>query len=157
MLPPGNDGQYARSPPYLCWLHTSYVRTRHMFFSGGFVSSLLLVGGFTLNEFLDKPWSQVSTLLPPGSCLYFVSRIGYIGKNTLLTRYQVPGMILLLLYCDYVYVDRAIEMQIPQGLASRELLSELCMVSKYLLQNLVYQPDPRSERRPYNPAWIRDV
>ena len=25
---------------------------------------------------LDKPWSQVSSLLPPGSCLQFLSRIG---------------------------------------------------------------------------------
>ena len=25
---------------------------------------------------LGKPWSQVSSLLPPGTCLYFLSRIG---------------------------------------------------------------------------------
>ena len=30
-----------------------------------------LVGGFTLHELLDKPWSQVSALLPPGTCVYF--------------------------------------------------------------------------------------
>ena len=34
-----------------------------------------LVGGFTLGDLLDKPWSQVSSLLPPGTCLYFLSRI----------------------------------------------------------------------------------
>ena len=28
---------------------------------------------FTLNELLDKPWSLGSTLLPPGTCLYFVA------------------------------------------------------------------------------------
>ena len=28
-------------------------------------------------QFLDKPWSQVSSLLPPGSCLQFLSRIGF--------------------------------------------------------------------------------
>ena len=28
-------------------------------------------------QLLDKPWSQVSTLLPPGSCLHFLSRIGF--------------------------------------------------------------------------------
>ena len=28
-------------------------------------------------QLLDKPWSNVSSLLPPGSCLQFLSRIGY--------------------------------------------------------------------------------
>ena len=28
-------------------------------------------------QLLDKPWSQVSSLLPPGSCLQFSSRIGF--------------------------------------------------------------------------------
>ena len=28
-------------------------------------------------QLLDKPWSQVSSLLPPGSCLQFISRIGF--------------------------------------------------------------------------------
>ena len=36
-----------------------------------------LVGGFTPSDFLDKPWSQVSSLLPPGTCLQFSSRIGF--------------------------------------------------------------------------------
>ena len=27
-------------------------------------------------QLLDKPWSQVSSLLPPGSCLHFLSRKG---------------------------------------------------------------------------------
>ena len=27
-------------------------------------------------QLLDRPWSQVSSLLPPGSCLQFLSRIG---------------------------------------------------------------------------------
>ena len=35
-----------------------------------------LVGGFTLSDLLDKPWSQVSSLLPPGTYLQFLSRIG---------------------------------------------------------------------------------
>ena len=30
-----------------------------------------LVGGFTLSNLLDKPWAQVSSLLPPGACLHF--------------------------------------------------------------------------------------
>ena len=36
-----------------------------------------IVGGFTLSDLLDKLWSQVSSLLPPGTCLQFSSRIGY--------------------------------------------------------------------------------
>ena len=28
-------------------------------------------------QLLDKPWSQVSSLLPPGPCLYFLSRMGF--------------------------------------------------------------------------------
>ena len=42
-----------------------------------FVSSLSLssstcIGGFTLSSLLlDKPWSQVSSLIPPGTCLLF--------------------------------------------------------------------------------------
>ena len=28
-------------------------------------------------QLLDRPWSQVSSLLPPGSCLHFLSRIGF--------------------------------------------------------------------------------
>ena len=29
------------------------------------------------SQLLDKPRSQVSSLLPPGSCLQFLSRIGF--------------------------------------------------------------------------------
>ena len=36
-----------------------------------------VVGGFTLSDLLDKPWSQVSSLLPPGTRLQFLSRIGF--------------------------------------------------------------------------------
>ena len=35
------------------------------------------VGGFTLSDLLDKPWSQVSSLSPPGTCLQVLSRIGF--------------------------------------------------------------------------------
>ena len=35
------------------------------------------MGDFTLSDLLDKPWSQVSSLLPPGTCLQFLSRIGF--------------------------------------------------------------------------------
>ena len=36
-----------------------------------------LVGGFTLSDLLDKPWSQVPSLSPLGTCLHFLSRIGF--------------------------------------------------------------------------------
>ena len=29
-----------------------------------------LVGGLTLSDLLDKPWTQVSSPLPPGKCLH---------------------------------------------------------------------------------------
>ena len=32
-------------------------------------------------QLLGKPWSQVSSLLPPGSCLQFLSRIGFSNPS----------------------------------------------------------------------------
>ena len=43
----------------------------HFYFPAQFV------GGFTLSDLPDKPWSQVSSLLPPGTCLQFLSHIGF--------------------------------------------------------------------------------
>ena len=41
-------------------------------------SEITYVVIFTLSDLLDKPWSQVvSSLLPPGTCLQFLSRIGF--------------------------------------------------------------------------------
>ena len=42
-----------------------------------FPAQLLIVGGFTISDLLDKRWSQVSSLLPPGTRLQFLSRIGF--------------------------------------------------------------------------------
>ena len=42
-----------------------YVGVRH------FSSSAQLLVVFALNDLLDKPWSQVSNLLPPDACLAF--------------------------------------------------------------------------------------
>ena len=36
-----------------------------------------LAGGFTISDLLDKPLSQVSSLLPPGTWLHFLLRIGF--------------------------------------------------------------------------------
>ena len=50
------------------------------FFHHHFYFPAQLVGGFTLSDLLDKPWSQVSPPLPPGIDLYvpsFLSRIGF--------------------------------------------------------------------------------
>ena len=33
--------------------------------------------GFALSDISDKPWSRASSLLPPGTCLRFLSRIGF--------------------------------------------------------------------------------
>ena len=47
-----------------------YFFSRHDYFPAQ------LVGGFTLSNLLDKSWSQVSSLLPQGTCIQFLSRIG---------------------------------------------------------------------------------
>ena len=47
------------------------------FFDYHFYFPAQLVGGFTLSGLPDKPWSQVSSLLPPGTCLQFLSCIGF--------------------------------------------------------------------------------
>ena len=39
-------------------------------FNHHFYCPAQLVGGFTLSDLLDKPWSQVSCLLPLGTCLH---------------------------------------------------------------------------------------
>ena len=47
------------------------------FFDQHFYFPAQLVGGFTLSDLLDKSLSQVSSLFPPGTCLQFLSRIGF--------------------------------------------------------------------------------
>ena len=42
---------------------------------------------FCTFQLLNKPWSQVSSLLPPGSCLQFLSRIGF-SNSTLLADFS---------------------------------------------------------------------
>ena len=42
-----------------------YILNHHFYFPAQ------LVGGFTLSDLLYKPWSQVSSLLLPGTCLHF--------------------------------------------------------------------------------------
>ena len=45
-------------------LHGFFLFFHHLYFPAQ------LVGGFTISDLLDKPWSQVSSLLPPGTCLH---------------------------------------------------------------------------------------
>ena len=57
-----------------------YLASIFFFFSLNhfhFPAQLVLIRGFTLSDLLDKPWSQVSYLLPPATCLQFLSRIGF--------------------------------------------------------------------------------
>ena len=42
-----------------------------LFFNHPFYFPALLVGGFTLSDLPDKPWSHVSCFLPPCTCHYF--------------------------------------------------------------------------------------
>ena len=48
------------------------------FFNSHFYSPPRFVRGFALfSNLLDKPWSQVSSRLSPGTCLHFLARIGF--------------------------------------------------------------------------------
>ena len=49
----------------------------NFFFYHHFYFPAQLVGGFTLSDALDKPSAQVSYLLPPGTFLQLLSRIGF--------------------------------------------------------------------------------
>ena len=59
---------------YLClpilYIHYIIYIYDHFYFPAQLV-------GFTLSDLLDKPWSQVSSLLPPGARLQFLSRVGF--------------------------------------------------------------------------------
>ena len=46
-------------------------------FTTTFIFQLIIMRGFPLIDLLDKPWSQVSYLLLPGSSLNFLSSIGF--------------------------------------------------------------------------------
>ena len=56
--------------------HIPSLYFRHQYYFKYFFSFFLFSHTFTF-QLLDKSWSQVSSLLPPGSCLQFLSRIGF--------------------------------------------------------------------------------
>ena len=62
-------------------LEQNGLRKRALFFflvfNHHFYFPSQLVGVFTLSDLLDKPWSQVQFLSPPGTCLHFSSRIWF--------------------------------------------------------------------------------
>ena len=64
-------------------LKTSQFRSRiqkpflNLLFFHHFFFPAQLVGVFTFSDLLDKRWSQVSSLLAPGTCIQFLSRIGF--------------------------------------------------------------------------------
>ena len=58
-------------------IHPCFVLFFVFVFDHHFYFPAQLVGGFTLSDLLDKPWPQVSSLLPPGTCLQFLSRTGF--------------------------------------------------------------------------------
>ena len=65
LVPLRPEIQCHSSPPFF------FVFDHHFFFPAQ------LFGGFTLSDLLDKPWSQVPSLSPLGTCLHFLSRIGF--------------------------------------------------------------------------------
>ena len=58
-------------------VHQSFFFFLFFSFDLHFYFRAQLVGGFTLRGLLDEPWSQVSSLLPAGARLQFLSRIGF--------------------------------------------------------------------------------
>ena len=64
-------------------LKTSQFRSRiqkpflNLLFFHHFFFPAQLVGVFTFSDLQDKRWSQVSSLLAPGTCIQFLSRIGF--------------------------------------------------------------------------------
>ena len=99
-------GRYCRPHPSACMLRTHMLRLRptHVFlthiytrrspgprrqyvyctmrpffslFVCKFYFPAQLIGGFSLSDLLDKPWSQVTSHLPPGTCLQFLSRVWF--------------------------------------------------------------------------------
>ena len=59
------------------FIYLFITRYYYYYFYHHFCFPAQLVGGFTLSDLLDKPWSQVSSLFPTGTCLQFLSRIGF--------------------------------------------------------------------------------
>ena len=69
-------------------IRTHTQRYGHCFFLF-FVFALLLVSGSTRRRFYP-PWSQVSSLLPPGICTFFLSKcVWFRSSSTIATYFEV--------------------------------------------------------------------
>ena len=49
----------------------TYIHILYIYISHHVYFPAQLVGGFTLSDPMEKPWSQVSSLPPLGTCLHF--------------------------------------------------------------------------------------
>ena len=78
----GISGGVSYSYGALSYLRT-YVQYLLICFDHHFYFPAQLVGGFTLSDLLDKPWSQVSSLLPPGigSTRLRSRSVRFVGKG----------------------------------------------------------------------------
>ena len=68
------------------WTDIRFTSERHLFFFSFFSHTSTF-------QLLDKPWSQVSSLCPPGSCLQFSSRIGF--SNPTARHFFIDRVVLL--------------------------------------------------------------
>ena len=67
-----------RSPgPLRLYVYCTMRPFFSLFFVYKFYCPAQLIGGFSLSDLLDKSWSQVTSLLPPGTCLQFLSRVWF--------------------------------------------------------------------------------
>ena len=117
----------------------------HRYFPAG--AQLVRVGGFLLTaDLLDKPWSQVSSLLPPGARLYFVAHglsiptgLGRGVSNDWTESYSCPLLV-------------AVEFPMMDGIVQLDRLSRLRLTT---LSASVSQPDERSSSSSSSSSTIR--
>ena len=57
------------------FLHAVLIYTSKYIYRHYFYFPAQLVDGFVLSDLLDKPWSQVSSLLPPVYAFQFLSHV----------------------------------------------------------------------------------
>ena len=79
-----------------------------------FYFSTQLLRGFALSDISDKPWSRASSLLPPGTCLRFLSRIGFsiptarrFSSSVASSLKIFAGNVIMGTYCRWPSADNA--------------------------------------------------
>ena len=71
------DPSYAPKPAYQVeqyFCFSIFIFNHHFYFPA--FTKLVPVGGFSLYDLLNEPWTQVSSLLPPDTRLYFYRAYG---------------------------------------------------------------------------------